>query len=171
MKGRCLLILLLILLLAGCGAATGQTSVRADSVDFYYCNVLETDKSDHYSGTTGALGTELWVAENATVEQLLAQYVQGPKTPGLRSPFPADLTVETCSVDSGVLTVFFGETWQSLAGLDKTLAQACLIYTMTQLPEVDAVRICCGIHDEGELLSRDDFLLLDDAAVDDEKQD
>lgn len=168
MKRLSLLLLpLLLLLFAACGVVVGPS--EAQPLDFYYCKA-SADSGEAYSGEIGALGTQPWVpqTENITVVQILDQYLKGTQAADLRSPFPKDLTVKDCALDSGVLTINFSEPWLSLSGLEKTMAQACLVYTMTQLPEVDAVRIRC--YGDGDvLLTQEQFLVADDSAVNDEE--
>ena len=168
MKRLILLLLPLVLLLStACGVVVGSS--EAQSLVFYYCKA-SADSDEAYSDEIGALETQPWVPQtkNITVVQILEQYLKEIQTADLQSPFPKDLIVKDCALDSGVLTINFSEMWLSLSGLEKTMAQACLVYTMTQLPEVDAVRIRC--HGDGDvLLTREDFLVADDSDINDEE--
>lgn len=153
----------ILLLLTAC--AIQPENARTDPVDFYYCSAQQT-----YGDSTGTLAVESHQQADGEedIDGLLSRYLQGPQTEGLRSPFPKDLQIEDWALRSGVLTVVLNDRWLSLSGQDKTVAQACLVYTVTQLPEVNAVKIFCEEAENGVLLSRESFLLYDDSATSDQ---
>ena len=148
-----------LLLAAGCGAANGQPEYE-DPISLYY--LYRDENTGVYAGPLGAMATEQ--IERTDLQSLLKRYLQGPQSPELASPFPQDMTLQDARVEHGVLTLEIAGL-ESLTGLSRTLALACLVCTATQLQEVEAVAIA-GIADIP--LTRDDFLLYDDAATSDQ---
>ena len=162
---RCILLLLCLLLLTGC-STDREEMVRP--VRFYYG--YRNAQSGDYGAESGALGWELrdLGAELMSMQEVLQLYLQGPEDTQLRTPFPKGLLVEQVAVEDAVLVVSFDGDLQSLTGVDRTLAAACLVQTMTQFSGIDAVSVTC----EGEpiwtdLQSSDRYLLLDDTATSD----
>ncbi|GHU95642.1 hypothetical protein FACS1894208_08810 [Clostridia bacterium] len=66
---------------------------------------------------------------------------------------PDGISCEAAEFDDGLLTLTLSEAYLTLAGLQKTLADACLTLTLTELPDVEAVSI------GGAVFAARDFLL------------
>lgn len=160
---------LLLLGLTACGYAYVQKEASADeTVRLYYCSKsyaeLEEKLSEKYYGTdTGAMAFEKRNMKESerTVEQLLAQYLQGPETGGLYLPLRCAPEQVTWSVQDKILHMEFGRAAEALSGVEKTLAAACLVYTMTQLPDVAGLFLP---EFSGAVLRPVNFLLKDDTA-------
>lgn len=114
------------------GCATQE--VESD-YHLYFCSSAEQAHgsaivAENYAGT-----------EVPTVEQLMDALLQGPVENTLRSPFPKGLTMRSWNLDEGLLTIQFSEHYGGLTDIDLTLADCCVVLTMTQLEEVEFVQI------------------------------
>lgn len=155
----------LVLLLTGCGLIR-LAEQEESPLRLYY--LYAASDIGPYDGETGALGweTDSLLPPDASVEQVLTRYFQGPQTETLASPFPADVTVEDWSLEAGCLTLTFSEAVEDLFGMARTAAAACIVQTLTQLPSVESVVLTTGRGDaaDGLLdtpLTAGDFLLTD----------
>ena len=90
-----------------------------------------------------ALGTQLWEGEDPTPEQLLNALLKGPEEEGMRSPFPGAVSIQSMELDAdrGVLHITLSEQYGGLADMARTLADACIVMTACQFPEIRQVEI------------------------------
>lgn len=161
----------LLLGLLGCGPALeAENSDMLQPVEFYYETV--PDEAGGLSGSAIASETRDLGAETLSVEEILALYLKGPEGETLQSPFPQDLALESAELRDGVLTLTFNEAYASLSGVQLTLANACLVYTMTQFSSVESVFLqTTGAMLTDQLsvpLRPEGFLLEDDSAANDQ---
>ena len=70
---------------------------------------------------------------------LLELLLSGPTGATLRSPFPAGTALRGVTVEEGVAYVDLSEAYGGLSGVDLTLADGCVVLTLCQLEEVEAV--------------------------------
>ncbi len=129
-------LLALLLALAACGSREADVQ---ETLDFYYLDSAEGEES--LGSDNGALAVERRRLSQlpATYGELLDVYFAGPVSAGLQSPFPAGLRCLETSLDETVLTVILSEVFDSLTGLDRSLASACIVCTLSQLPEVTGI--------------------------------
>lgn len=159
------LILAAALLFSGCQAAM-QPEVEYP-FSFYYLRVLE--ERSEFQSPDGALGAEIRDVdpERLDLEQLLGQYLLGPSTQSLQSPFPDTLTVKGCRLQNGLLTITFGDEYAALSGIRLSEATACLIRTFSQVDGVDAVYIQTESGmlsgQERTILKQENFLYSDES--------
>ncbi len=167
MKRALWVILALAVLLTGCSLFVGMETPQ--TMEFYYCQPQnQNTQSLDYGSITGTLATEDYVPKtDASMEQIVADYLDGPRTEDLWAPYPAGLQVVSCSLEQGILTLIFNETWNQCTGLQKTMAQACLVSTMTQLPQVNQLRLATETDADIETLVPSDYLVFDDFATND----
>ena len=73
------------------------------------------------------------------MEGLLA----GPAAEGLSTPFPRGLSVQSLETDSeaGMVRITLSDHYSGLTDISQTLADACIVMTLCQLPGVEAVEI------------------------------
>ena len=121
---------MMLLLLSGCATQKVESDYQ-----LYFCSSSEQTHgsaivAENYAG-----------AEVPTVEQLMDALLQGPEQDTLRSPFPKGLTMRSWNLDEGLLTIQFSEHYGGLTDIDLTLADYCVVLTMTQLQEVELVQI------------------------------
>ncbi len=96
----------------------------------------------HPGANSAALGKEfrpLPEDSPTAAEGLLSLLFAGPESEELVSPFPAGVTLRSCVLTDGQLTVDLSEGYNGLSGIDLTLADSCIVLTLTQLEEVDRV--------------------------------
>lgn len=95
-----------------------------------------------------ALSTQPYEGE-LTPEDLLAALLAGPTREGLLSPFPRGLSLTRCQWDEehpGVLQVDLSEQYGALADISLTLADYCIVLTLSQAEGVEQVEITTQGH-------------------------
>ncbi len=134
---RSLLLLTLLgtLLLPGCGSGGSDTGVL-----LYFCTAPETEhgpalQSQPYTGLS-----------SPGVEELVDALLAGPTQWGLVSPFPQGLSLQSWELEDGLLTLNFSEQYGGLADVSLTLADYCLVLTLSQVEGVDTVQIQSAGH-------------------------
>lgn len=140
-KGRLLwAVLAVVLLLAAC-SGSGQKEERPDYVVYFVDSALAAGEAGHGP----ALGWEPYVGEGEPgVEELLDALLAGPTDETLASPFPKGLSVrrwERKQDQPGVVQVALSEQYGSLADISLTLADYCIVLTLSQVEGVEAVEI------------------------------
>ena len=76
----------------------------------------------------------------------LALLLAGPTQGGLVSPFPQGLSLQSWELEDGLLTLNFSEQYGGLADISLTLADYCLVLTLSQVEGVDTVQIQSAGH-------------------------
>lgn len=77
-------------------------------------------------------------------EALLSALLAGPTQEGLRSPFPRGVALRQCAMDDeqpGVLLVNLSEQYGALTDVSLTLADYCIVLTLSQAEGVEIVEI------------------------------
>ena len=121
---------MMLLLLSGCATQKVESDYQ-----LYFCS------SSEQAHGSAIVAEDYAGAEVPTVEQLMDALLQGPEQDTLRSPFPKGLTMRSWNLDEGLLTIQFSEHYGGLTDIDLTLADYCVVLTMTQLQEVELVQI------------------------------
>ena len=80
------------------------------------------------------------------VEELVHSLLAGPTQSGLVSPFPAGLSLQSWELEDGLLTLNFSEQYGGLADISLTLADYCLVLTLSQAEGVDTIQIQSAGH-------------------------
>lgn len=150
-----------LLLLMACSKTVSVSEKDMENpIRFYYCSSDE----EQYGGDSGALGweahdlgDELW-----TNEEILELYLQGPQSEQLWMPFDQKFYAGTCRLEDGVLIISVSEQYATLSPIQRSLAMACLVHTMTQLDAVESVQLIDGKNMIDIPLKSDDFILMDD---------
>ena len=126
------LLVLLLLCLSGCG---GQNGREAEGFRLYF----PVTRNISYGS---ALGTQIWEGDDPTPEQLLHALLDGPTQEGLRSPFPGMVEILNMELDEeGMLHITLSEQYGGLTDMAQTLADACIVMTACQFPEIRQVEI------------------------------
>ena len=130
------LLLVLMLALSGCGGKSGGSGYQ-----LYFWVDPET-------ATHGpALAGQSWSGKGEPgVEELFAALMAGPTQKGLVSPFPQGASLIRWELSDGLLTLNLSEQYGGLADVSLTLADYCLVLTMSQLPGVESVQIQSDGH-------------------------
>lgn len=129
-----LLALCLLLSLAAC-ADREETAEEADFLLWF------TGRVQPWSVDTQALEGTPYRGER-TVTAVTGALLAGPEeTSDLTSPIPAGTRLQNWSLKNGVLRVDLSPPYNTLVGVNLTLADYCLTLTLTQLEGVDGVII------------------------------
>ena len=130
-----LLIISILLCLCSCAKDTRPAKIP---VNFYY---LASEVS--YNGTSEILLSEEreGAGYEADVEGLLNQYLKGPISNAMRSPFPAHVTVARYATTANAVILELSGEFAQLTGIDLTVACACLSRTLFELTQLEKVMI------------------------------
>ena len=145
MRYRRLILPLLVLLALCCACAGQETALQADYVLYF----LTDEQAAHGS----ALSTEPYAlpGEEAAPDPgaLLEALTAGPQTEGLRSPFPTRTAFQWWEWDPerpGHLRVGMSEQYGGLTDISLTLADYCIVLTLSQVEGVESVEITAQGH-------------------------
>ena len=130
------LTLLCAVLLSGC-SFLGSDS--AQSYHFYYQSVASANNIS--SSVIQSEVRQIPLSQQSSVTDLVEQYLAGPKSDTLLSPFPKDTTVVSCTDQGGALTIVLGGSYRTMDGIGRTIAQACLVKTLLQLDGIQTVTV------------------------------
>ena len=129
--------LLLLIVLFGCTPQERPEPVADDMITFYY-RLAEPQ----YNSQTGVISSELrTIAKDAELVDWLSDYLKGPVSSELQSPFPKSVIVISAEFSGNRADITLGESYSSLNAVNRTIANACLTLTLTQLDGIDAVSI------------------------------
>ena len=149
-------ILLAVCMLCGCAVSVSIREPEELQLQAYYC-----------AGETAAAGTGALVPRPLSVPDaqpaaVLRQYLTAPCEAGLALPdgLSGSCTFDSC--EDGTLTLLLDENAPD--GLPATLAAACLTLTMTQLDEVERVRLVRTHRQTEVTYTAEQFLLYDTSA-------
>jgi len=69
--------------------------------------------------------------------------LDGPTREGMRSPFPGAVTILSLELDEGdkLMRISLSEQYGGLTDMAQTLADACIVMTACQFPDVERVEI------------------------------
>lgn len=130
-----LLVLASTLFLPGCSSGG-----EASSALLYFC----TDPEIHHGP---AIQSQPYEGTSAPgVEELVDAMLAGPTQDGLISPFPQGLSLQSWDLEDGLLTLNFSEQYGGLTDISLTLADYCLVLTLSQVEGVDTVQIQSAGH-------------------------
>jgi len=120
------------LLCASCRASRGGSGAEPYSVWFTAAQA---------SAGGSALGWEQrdLPPDRDGVEGLFELLLSGPDSPDLTSPFPAGTALRSWHVEDGAAAVDLSEAYNSLSGVELSLADACITLTLCQLEGIDEV--------------------------------
>ncbi|MBR1780437.1 MAG: GerMN domain-containing protein [Oscillospiraceae bacterium] len=150
------LVLMLALLLPACAASQVQSS-QTQGMDFYYASPVNESGS--------ALRSERVERETISIAEALDLLLTESYLPEEHSrTFPVGTKVMDWSLESGVLSLNLSEDLERLTNIQLTEAEYCIVMTMTQFDEINAVSITvdgkklpgAGSH----LLTRQDLILI-----------
>lgn len=134
-------LLALVLALASC-RGTGQPAEEEGPLLWYY--------SGGQGGHGPALASQPYEGEEPLQpEALLTALLAGPTQEGLADPFPRGVALRRCQWDEeqpGVLLVELSEQYGALGDISLTLADYCIVLTLSQVEGVEAVEISAEGH-------------------------
>lgn len=126
--------LILILCCTACLPATHQTQ----GYQLYFAAGAGRERGPAVDGQDGP-----WQAGQVpTPRQMIEALLAGPVREDLRSPFPKSLTLRDAVLgEDGVVRVNFSESYGGLTDISLTLADYCVVLTLSQLEGVQGVEI------------------------------
>lgn len=134
MKKRLLAAALLLVLALGCAPAAEQED---EGLKLWF-------PVDPAQGQlSAALGTCPYQGEGRSIPALLSALLAGPPVEELElaKAVPAGTRVLSWSLENRIANVELSPAYAELVGVDLTLADYCVVLTLTQLPGVDGVRV------------------------------
>ena len=130
-------VILCLVLAAFCTACRAR-EVPAEGYQLYFVVPAEQQHGP-------AVITQPWQREQApSPQQLLQALLDGPEQEGAASPFPRGVRIIRCEEseeNEGLLKIVLSEQYSALTDISLTLADYCIVMTLTQLPQVDCVEI------------------------------
>ena len=141
MKRQIMLLVLSLWLLMGSGCSFPG---KQDGYQLYFVTDSSVSHgpalaSEPYSGSKSKKE-----AAEPTPGELVQALLNGPSTEGLTSPFPKGLTFQWWDWDeekSGNLRIGLSEQYGGLTDVSLTLADYCIVLTLSQLEGVESVEI------------------------------
>ncbi len=117
-----------LLLLMACG--NGQQEQEGTAYKIYYVNNEETKivEREYVSGTTDG---------RLLMEELLEQLTHISEKMDYETLLGKEISVEGHTLDNGLLTLDFGESYHNLKGTREILVRASIVRTLTQIPDVE----------------------------------
>ena len=132
-------ILITILLLSGCG--TSAERIR-EPVTFYY--MRENPETLRH-------GENLFVGEvreaaghRQDLSYLMALYLIGPSTEGLRMPIPKGTRISEITIEEETVLLTLPDTEKTMTDIEYALACTCLSQTCLELTDAKSVTITSG---------------------------
>ena len=154
------LVIVLLISLVGCS----REAPEPEGIPFYYC-AAETSYSDGDSVITAEYRSSL---QGDTLQETLENYLAGPLSRELRSPFPEGMRILAAWQDGSTVYVTVSRELTGLTGLELTIACGCLTLTCLALTDGTQVEISPieGLLDGQRTITMDEntLLLLDTAA-------
>ena len=156
MKKRFLALALAFLLAAGAAGCSPSPAAHMPEYVLYF--TVNSDGTDPSAAHGSALCWEAYDAAQCTADHpegescpspgdLLEALLAGPTQEGLTSPFPSGVSLRSWSWDEsqpGQLNVNLSEQYSGLTDISLTLADYCIVLTLSQLEGVETVEIASG---------------------------
>lgn len=120
----------------------------------YYYRTTEAVFGSENGVVTGEIRDATGHAED--YKFLIEQYLNGPVSNDLISPFPAGITLEELNIDSNKVQIMLSPHLALLSGSELMTACACLTNTLTEMTGLQTVQI----SSEGGLLNGMEVLTL-----------
>lgn len=159
-------VLLLLLILIGCRIDQGKKPDPVQPFTFYYraASTSFDDENGLIRPEVRDLGNKVY-----TDEELFRLYLRGPLSSSLSSPFPKDVELLSAERSGSQISFSLRERYDSMTGINGSIADVCLARTALQLEGIRKVRI--RVESTGGALLRDrvftesDLLLYDNGEI------
>lgn len=147
-------VLLLCLMLCGCGAYES-----GDPVSFYYVRKTYA----YYEEEPVMVGESRDIAgHRQDLEYLMSLYLMGPADEGMACPFPKRTQLLKLEAADDALTIELSDTARTLPDSAFSLACACISRTAMELSGAESVTVVSGTR---SLVTRQDSLMLTDVYI------
>ena len=137
MKRTGVLVLALCLLTQAGGCAKPDGAVGSGTSYCIYYSAL----GDESAESAVACEARLLPEQEDQVPALMQALLTPPETQTLASPFPDGVRLLSWAVEDGCLHLDLSEHYGGLSGMELSLADACIVLTCCQLPQVSAVAL------------------------------
>ena len=140
--------LALLLVLTGCGLQLPfdlpwlQTTGEAGENTLPIYRLRQTAARD--GELLGRENRSLPADAPSRLEAAIELFTAPSRTDGLVCPLRADVTLTGWTLENGVCTLTFSDSFLDLGAMDQTAAAFCAALTLCQLDEVDAVTVAAG---------------------------
>lgn len=142
MRKKIALLLFFLLFLTSCTESSGSSTETAGTAVYFAAQ----DPCSEGLAVKSELRTIKGTGE--PVEELMDMLLAPPLSKELASPIPADVKVNSWSLDGGVVYLEMSEGYGGLSGINLTIADYCITLTLCQLSQVRSVVISV----EGDLI-------------------
>ena len=129
------------LVLALCGGCAIRAAMRESEPPEGSYRIYYTVAEANSSGP--AVDYQYYVPpeEGDLVRSLISKALDQPEGEALISPYPAGVSLRSAVVENGVLSLDLSEQYGALSGVRLTVANYCLVLTLSQVEGVEALRI------------------------------
>lgn len=131
--------LLLTVVCTACAPAEEQPPENTYQLYFRESDLAASSGGDVFQTEAVELGEGLNTVE--TVEALLEALLKGPRSELLQGTLPASASLLSAEVEGGRALVDFSAAYSTLSGVRLTMADYAVTLTLTQLPEINSVKI------------------------------
>lgn len=125
--------MVLLLCLSGCNK---KNDSMENPASFYYRNAVIT-----YDSSQAVIAPEVRDVADRNLSAFINLYLAGPTSEYLVSPFPAGVSVYFIVQNNNRLYIGLNQPFDTLSGMDLTIACACLYKTMSELTQCDTIEI------------------------------
>lgn len=167
MKKLLCLFLIFACFLGAAGCQKPQQAPPDQPVHFFYLRSGQYPFGNTNSVITHEVRSGAGLVHDSQL--LLSAYLQGPKSEGLKNPFPQGVRLLELTLNKTTVYITLSDEFASLAGLELTLACACLTKTATQLLSAERVIMkaeTLPLAGKAQItMTPENLLLLDDSAT------
>lgn len=153
MKRYLSFVLLIAMLLTGCGAAKGEAG-ETQSLMFYYC----VEGTDQLTSTIAVEGEQREV-RFFTLAQLMELYFAGPSRDNLRSPFPDGTKMIAQQEGEDGLEITMNGGFFTLQGIELSIEAYCLAKTLCDYFNLDHIIVMDEMGSIRMEIDPDNYLL------------
>lgn len=153
MKRLLPMLLILLLLLSACGGGSATTTVYRAVAPYYRDggSLLRTEQVSYDPGID-------------EINSAIAAFNAYPLDQELANPLPQDTEILGYSLKGGLLTIEVSPGYAELTGMDRTLANCCIVLTFCGLEGASRVAVRAGQEEFCSPMSADDIVLSDISA-------
>lgn len=130
-----------LVLAAGCGGAASEQPEPSYLLYYRETNLDDAAGSDALRAESTALEGVDPADTQAMVMALMARWMEGPTDVTLKAAIPSGVQLLSATVERGRAVVDLSAAYGSLSGVNLTLADYAITLTLSQLPEILAVRV------------------------------
>lgn len=143
MKKRLMLFLILSIVFVGVACSdAGRQEEQETGILIHYVTTAEKAKG---GDAVRGVAMDLELAEDASLEEqvkaVVEKLMEDPLDPQLHSPLPEAVELLGVTIQGRRAAVDFSPEFNSLTGVDLTLANSCLVLSLSQLESINSVTV------------------------------